>query len=338
MKKLFAIITAFVCSLSLSAQSSDEGRVSIKAMMPDGIVPDEAARNMETRMQRLLTSNGYADNDYAVRFVLTAKIDVTSKDVVPSTPARVSEKMDITFMVGDVVENKIYATSTVSVAGIGTTENKAMISAFTKVNPNTPALKEMLEEAKSKIVDFYTNNCSAEISRAKTMASTGNYDEAIARMMAVPDVCSTCYQECLSTATSIYQQKIDALSLQQLNKARNAWLENPNAKGAAAVADCLDEISPNSTYYADAEKLRQQVTNKLKADEQREWNFRMKQYNDRQAMLKRQYEDNKAYRNKQQEYNQTFKLSIVSACRDVGVAWASHQPKSIVKNIVRGWM
>lgn len=113
----------------------------------------------------------------------------------------------------------------VSVAGIGTNENKAMISAFTKVNPNMPVLKEMLEQAKTKIVDYYTNNYSDEISKAKTLASMGNYDEAIARMMAVPNVCSTCYQECLSTATSIYQQKIDALSLQQLNKQGLPWHE-----------------------------------------------------------------------------------------------------------------
>lgn len=314
-KLLLAIISAIMVSMSLPAQSSDEGRLPIKAMMPDDVVPDEAARNIETRMQRLLTSNGYADNHYAVRFVLTAKIDVTSKDVVPSNPVRVSEKMDITFMVGDVVENKIYATSTVSVAGIGTNENKAMISAFSKVNPDTPALREMLEQAKAKIVDYYTNNCSAEITLAKTLASMGNYDEAIARMMSVPNVCSTCYQQCQSAAVSFYQQKIDAFGLQQLNKARNAWLENPTIQGASTVAECLSGISPNSACYPDVEKFRTQVTSKLKADEQREWKFRLKQYEDSQA----------------------FKKSIVNACREVGVAWASNQPKSVVRNIIRGW-
>lgn len=45
-----------------------------------------------TRMQRMLVGNGYGDNGYVERFVLTAKVDVTSKDIVPSTPARVSEK------------------------------------------------------------------------------------------------------------------------------------------------------------------------------------------------------------------------------------------------------
>ncbi len=183
-------------------------------------------------MQRMLLSNGYGDNGYVERFVLTAKVDITSKDTVPSTPARVSEKMEVTFFVGDVIENKLYASCTLSLQGIGTNENKAMISAFSKLNPNHKDFGEMLEKAKSKIIDFYTNHCAEEISKARTMASIGNYDEAISRMMAVPNVCGDCYAQCQSTATSLYQQKIDAKGLQQLNKAHNVWMKCPDVEGA----------------------------------------------------------------------------------------------------------
>ena len=142
-------------SITTFAQTSDEGRISIQAMMPDDVIPMEASKNLTTRMQRMLVSNGYGDNGYVERFVLTAKVDVTSKDVVPSTPARVSEKMEVTFFVGDVVENKLYASCTISLQGIGTNENKAMISAFSKLNPNHKDFGEMLEKAKNKIVDFW---------------------------------------------------------------------------------------------------------------------------------------------------------------------------------------
>lgn len=40
---------------------------------------------------------------------------------------------------------------------------------------------------------------------------------------------------------------------------------------------------------------------------------------------------------KQYEDNQAFKRSIVSACRDIGVAFGKGQPRTIVRNIVRGW-
>lgn len=314
MRKLCILFTLWVSMLSL-AQTSDEGRISIRAIMADGEIPTEACRNLETRMQRMLASQGFGDYGYTERFVLTAKIDVTSKDVVPSTPARVSEKLDVTFMVGDVIENKIYASSTLSLAGIGTNENKALISAFSKINPNQTDLCEMLKQAKGKIVDFYTNHCDEEISKARTMASVGNYDEAISRMMAIPNVCSECYAKCQTAATTFYQQKIDAQGLQLLNKARNAWMKSQDAAGAQEVAQHLNSISPYSSCYPEVEKLRKEVTSKLNADALKEWNFQVKQYEDSQA----------------------YKKSIVKACRDVGMAWANNQPQSIVKNIIRGW-
>ena len=153
------------------------------------------------------------------------------------------------------------------------------------------------------------------ISKVRTMASVGNYDEAISRMMAVPNVCADCYDKCQVAATSFYQQKIDAYGLQLLNKARNAWMKSQDADGANEVAQYLNTISPHSSCYQDVEKLRKEVASKLNADELREWNFQQKQYEDSQA----------------------YKRSIVKACRDVGVAWANNQPQSIVKNIIRGW-
>lgn len=313
MKQILLFFTLLL-SLSVQAQTADEGRISIKAVMPDGDIPAEAARNMETRLQRVLTNAGFADNGYAERFVLTAKVDVTNKDIAPTTPARVSEKMDITFIVGDVVENKIYSTATVSVAGIGTNENKALISAFTKVNPNMKQLADMLTEAKEKIVDFYTNHCTEQQTAARTLASMGKYDEAISHMLAVPNVCADCYEQCQSLATTFYQQKIDAEALAQLEKARNAWMQNSNADGAAEVAACLNTISPYAASYKDAVKLRNTVAAKLKADEQREWNFQMLQYKDAQ----------------------TNKQAVIKAARDVAVAWASHRPSTVVK-VIRGW-
>lgn len=311
----FVVLILFMLSMTTFAQSTDEGRISIQAIMPDGVIPVEASNNLETRMQRMLVSNGFGDNGYVERFVLTAKVDVTSKDVVPSTPARISEKMDVTFFVGDVVENKLYASCTMSLQGIGTNENKALISAFSRLNPNQKIFAEMLEKAKVKIVDYYTNHCSEEINKARTMASVGNYDEAISRMLAVPNVCSDCYDKCQNVATVFYQQKIDAFGLQQLNMARNAWMKNQSEEGAYEVAQYLDKISPYSSCFAEADKLRSEVSSKLRADEQRAWEMQVKEYEDRQ----------------------NYKRSIVKACRVVGVAWANNQPKSIVKNIIRSW-
>ena len=322
MRNIVLALCLFVCTISL-AQGADEGRISIRALIPDRIILSaDADRQLETKMQQLLTNNGFADNQYAVRFVLTAKVDITSKDVVPSTPPRISEKLDVTFFVGDVVENKVYASTTLNLLGIGINENKACISAINNIKTDNPKFKEMLEQAKVKIIGYYTNSCNEQITRAQTLTAIGQYDEAIANMMSVPNICSDCFYQCQQAAVSIYQQKIDAFGRQQLEKARNAWIKNPNVDGAEEVVSIINKISPASSVFADVEKLRSEISAKLTADDQRElerqereWNLKVQAYKD----------------------GQTNKQAIIKACREVGVTWAKNQPKDITRTIIRGW-
>jgi hypothetical protein len=300
--------------------------IGINALVVDEKIPEEAARQLETKLQSALTANGYADNGYTDRFVLTAKVDITEKDVVPTTPARISEKMDITLMVGDVVENKIYSSVTLQSSGIGTNENKAFISAFRNIKGNNPKIQQMLDEAKAKILDYYTYHCDEIIRRANTLASTQKYDEAIALLVAVPNVCSDNFVKCQQEAGNIYQKKIDAESTELLEKAKAIWATNASAAGAKEVADIICKINPMCSNYSNVESLRNTVESKLQADAKREWEFKMRKYQDSQNFKIRQHED-----------NQIFKLSLVNAAKEIGVAWGMNQPKTVFKKVVRNW-
>ena len=289
--------------------------ISIMAQVVDEKIPDEAARQLETKLQSVLTANGYADKGYTERFVLTAKVDITQKDVTPTTPARISEKMDITLMVGDVVENKLFTSVTIQASGIGTNENKAFISAFRNIKGENPKIQQMLNDAKTKIMDYYTNHCPEIIQRAQGLVATQSYDEAIAMLVSVPNVCNDCFTQCQQQAGQVYQQKIDAEATALLEKARNVWATNSNTTGANEVADIISQINPKSDNYASVVSLRNTVSAKLQADARRSWDLKMKQYED----------------------NQQFKRSLVDAAKAIGVAWGQHQPTTIYKSIIRHW-
>lgn len=141
------------------------------------------------------------------------------------------------------------------------------------------------------------------------------YDEAIFRLMSVPDVCRACYEKCQKEAVSIYQQKIDAEGAELLNQAKAAWMKQPNAAGAQEVAAIIGRIDPKAKNYNAVENFRNEVGSKLQVDAKREWDFQMKQYEDRQV----------------------FKNSIVEACKAVGVAFGNGQPKEVAKTVVQKW-
>ena len=313
-KSYLLICLAFAIS-NASYAATDDSRISINALVADEAIPSEAVSILENKLVMALTANGFADNGYAERFVLTAKADVVSKDIVPSIPPRISQKIDITLAVGDIVENKVYSTYTMTTIGTGTNDTKAFVSAFTKINPQKDELQNMLAEAKTKIVDYYTKNTDEIINNAKALAAMQKYDEAIFRLMSVPNIYNKGYKDCQSAAVAIYQQKINHEAETLLAKAKNIWASSPNDTGAQQVAELISKINPKADNYQSVETFRKQVEDKLQDDAKREWEFLMKQY----------------------ENNQAFKQSIVSACRDIGVAYGKGQPKSTTTTIVRGW-
>ena len=289
--------------------------ISINALVVDENIPEEATRQLETKLQSALTANGYADNGYTERFVLTAKVNITQKDIASTTPVRISEKMDIILMVGDVVENKNFASVTIQTTGIGINDNKAFISAFHKINGNNPQIQQMLNDAKTKITDYYTVHCPEIIIRAQGLVSKQAFDEAISLLTSVPNLCEDCFIKCQQQSIAIYQQKIDYEATELLEKAKTIWATHQNVDGANKVADIIGQINPQSTHYAQVVSMREIVSAKLNADERRDWDFKMKQYEDKQL----------------------FKRSIIDTVKTVGVAWAQHQPSTIYKTIVRSW-
>lgn len=289
--------------------------ISFCAQVIDEKIPEEAARLLETKLQSALTTNGYADNGYTERFVITAKVDITQKDITPTTPARISEKMDITLMVGDVVEDKLFASVTIQTAGIGINENKAFISAFRNIRGDNPKIQQMLNEAKIKITDYYTNHCSEFLQRAQELTESQNYDESIALLVSIPNVCNDCFSQCQQQAEVTYQKKINSEAIELIERAKTIWATNQNANGANEVANIICQINPKSANYAQVLSLRNAISSKLQADAKQEWDFKMKQYED----------------------NQAFKRGIVDAVKAIGVAWGQNQPTTVYRTVIRHW-
>lgn len=321
MKKIVTMIVAMLMATMSMAQ--DYGRIAINVLVPTlPNVPEEARAALETKMQQVATQYGLASNGLTDRFVMTAKVNVTSKDVTPTTPVKISQKMEVTFFIGDVIDNKVYESVMLSVAGIGQSEAQSMIKAFNQIKPANPKLKTFVENAERKIIEYYTNNCSYILTEANTLTQQRKYDAAIAKLMAVPEVCKECYEQCMAKAVEVYQSKIDNEGAILVQQARNKWLITRDYAAATKALSILSEIEPLSKAQTDANKLVEEIDVHLReldavAEEQRkqEWEFAIKQYNDR---VKTQHK-------------------LIDAAREVGVAFGNNQPKTITKNIISLW-
>ena len=343
MKTITIILIGFCLQLNLQAQDSNNNeKIYIGVLQPNRTeITQEASKQLENTMKKLIAANGIAGDDPSNRFIMTAKVDILSKDIISGMPQRVSQRINFTFIIGDVIENKIFETLTITATGIGTNENKSFISAIRNIRPGNKELVAFLDKAKNEIITYYANRCTEIIQEAHKQAAAQQYDAAIHTLMLMPSVCN-CADECQQLAIQLYKEKIENDAASLLNKAKAAWVKSPDASGASIAASFLTQIPGNTSSQPGVDALMKEINEKLRDDEKREWEFKMKKYNDRierekreyQARLEREKQNHQARMAQQQAENAT-RRQLIEACRQVGLEYAKNQPETITLNYNR---
>lgn len=314
MKKI-QLIAIFIFSFCFYGNAqvtvNDFGRIVINTYLPDNTsLTSEAKKMLETKLNQITTNNGVGGSQANPRFIITASVNIGSKDIISGPPQMIAQNIDLTLFIGDAINNTVFSNTTLSLKGVGTNENKAFIDAFKNINPKNKEVLAFLEEGKNKIILFYASQCEFIIKNAQSLVSLENFDEAIYLLSQVPEISKECYFKCSDLLGIVYQQKIDADCKTKLNSAKIIWEGKQYADGEENVIGLLSEINPKSSCFKDAETLIKQISNKLKADEKEKLNRALKQYNDKLNL------ENKK----------------IDAYKEVAVEYAKNQPKTITYN------
>ena len=221
---------------------------------------------------------------------------------------------------------------TVNSIGVGTNETKAYIAAIKNIKTQNEDVKQFIKKAKEEIVNYYELRCEIIKDEAAKKAAAYEYQEAMYLLMQVPDVCD-CSEECQTLLIKYYNEYIKVYSAELLNQAKSLWAAEPNADGAAKVADVIARVPGDTDRQNEFDELISEISSKLKADELREWEFKKKVYQDN---LEKQRRDDAA-RLEQQRSDNAARRQYIEAARQVGIAYAQNRPKTITyqQNIIR---
>ena len=343
MKRIITtLLFVFVFILQAQAQvkMDDFGRIILNTCLPDNLgLPSEAKQFLETKLTQITSSNGIGGSQANPRFVITANVNLGSKDIIAGAPLMVAQNVNLTLIIGDAVNSQIFSTLPLSLKGVGTNENKALIEAFKTINIQSKGIKSFLEEGKNKIISYYSTNCDFIIKRADALAKQGKYNEAIYNLSLVPDACKECYFQCLDVLAKVYQDKIDADGKTKLNVAKAKWASMQNSEGADQVSEIINTIDPNAACQPEVTKFINTIDAKLKADAKAKWLLKVKQYEDRVVLQKENMriaeEKSKRddeYRESQSQRNLELDKVRINAYRQVAIEYAKNQPKSITYN------
>ena len=312
MKKYF-VLCCLTISLFLNAQTNtDANRIVLNSVVldPENKLPQETKIQLEHKLSQIATENGMGGTSINPRFVIAAKVNTSTKDIIAGPPQMVALNLEVIFYIGDAVENTLYSSTSLSLKGVGINENKAFINAIQNINIKNKLLTDFTNTGKNKIVEYYNNQCDFIIKKSSTLSNQQKYEEAIYELMQVPQVSKSCYEKCLSAVQPIYQKMIDRNGQLLLDEAKQSWFANQNTKGAADAGKKLTLIDPIASSYKEAIKLTESIRKKIEADEKRNWDFKMKKYND--------------------EYNLTQQR--IEAAKEVAITYYKNQPQTIIYN------
>ncbi len=310
---LFSALTGF--SQNTKSSADDMGRIALAAFVPQQIdkMPEAARSLLKNKLSQIVTKSGMGGSAAKERFIITANVNVLTKDVLPSAPPLTQFNLEVTFYIGDGIEGTKFTSTSVSVKGTGENETKAYIAALKNISPSNPEIQSFVEAGKTRIVEYYNSKCDFILKEAQSLASQNKYDESISKLISIPEVCKACYDKAMDAVAPIYQKQIDRACKQRLMEATTAWNAAQDLYSAENAGAILSQIEPGAACYKDAQVLSSKIAQRVKELDQREWKFQMKQQQDDVDIQK----------------------ATIKAARDIGVAYGNNQPDVVYK--VYGW-
>ena len=292
MKKILLALTLMGCLFQTRAQVKldDFGRIVLNTFVsPQLKIPEEARKSLETKLSQIATLNGMGGSAANPRFIITAAVNVGTKDIVPGPPQLVAQNLEVTLFTGDAEADIRFSNLVLNVKGVGTNENKAFIDAFKNINPRNKDIAAFLEEGKNKIVSYYAAQCDIILKQADALAAQYKYDEALYKLMTIPETCQECYARSRDGASAIFNRKIESDCTEKVKQARLLWAAESNEAGAAKAVEVLTGIIPSEGCKAEIGKISAEISRKLQDDQRKKYEFDMlemqKKYDTEQKRL-----------------------------------------------------
>ncbi len=271
MKKLLILGTILLAGIG-SAAAQCEIPLDIVPTQGGGFkVPEATQQMLMTRLTTAALASGEVSQNGNAPFFLTARFDHINKGVLPGPPMQHTVSTELTLMIGGEKEfgeasnKQIFATETLTLKGVGNSEEKALANALQRLNGKNQTLRSFIAEGRDKIIEYYDKNTPALLQRAEKASALGNYDEALSYVVMVPE-CSSGYASALSATKKYYSKYADFMGDRLVKEARNIWAANPTPEQISQLLALLENVPVGSSAEKEAEKLYKEMEASLKDD------------------------------------------------------------------------
>ena len=257
------------------SQNCDIQLVPIVTPSADGSYYPQVVNFLTNRLRVLTSQSTNTSGLVSDQFAIAVSYDILDKQIIAGSPIKIVYDLNLSLFILNINDEKIYASYSKVLKGVGDNESKSLINAFRKLSIENNDIRLFVQSGRERILDYFDNNYQNIIRTAQTLSAMKNYDAAITKLMAVPECCVG-YESVLNELKNTYQNFVNQHCEENLAQAKAAWVASPNIDGASIAGVYLSEIYPDASCFQDAMNLYKEIQRKIGE----EWKFVMRQWED----------------------------------------------------------
>ena len=285
MKKIISLVFLFVSFIFFAQNKSDIGKLYLGISFNEdqfNTFDQSVLKKVEGKLIQILAENGIAASGYNNGIIIEPNIIINNNEIVEGGMQNINvTKITLQILIKQDQTQKIFTSLSKDLKGTGKTTDIAINNAINSLSSNDSSISNFIEKSKSKINQYYEQNCSSIINRASSLEKTGQYEEALALIMSVPESAS-CYNNAQNKALETYKN--------YQKKNCNSFIKQAQAsiaeKNYSLALENLTQIDSTSPCNTQSNALIKSVENKISAEEKKELDLLMKLHNDAVSLEK----------------------------------------------------
>ena len=258
---LLLFLGGIFCTQAMDYESEDE--LSISVVVPlqmEGLTAAQVSK-LESKLLRMVSNYGIAGEGYTNKFILYPKYEIYDHKVVEGLQNVHVIEVELNLIVKEVKTGKIYSVFSQEIKGDGYSKKEAIDQSISKIKTKGDDIKDFLQSAKTKILEYYRSNCDRLYSEATTMINQKRYNEAIALLYPVPkEVGGECYEKIQRKLNEAYDGYLNKTCEKKLASAETEISKNNDG----AALEILGSIEAESNCHTSALKLTASIKAKTK--------------------------------------------------------------------------
>ncbi len=312
--KLFIVLNVFFVTAIKAQLTESDGmsKIALSVIMPDNLEGLNASQlsNIETKIVDIVSIYGLSATGYDNSFVIYPKFAIYETSVVEGGMQNITvTNCEFSLIIKQISNNIIFSSISKQLKGSGYSQQEAITNSISKIDVNDNAFAGFINIAKQKIISYYNSRCGDLILKADALAKKQEYGQALGILVAIPEEVS-CYNKVQDRTIIIYKAYQNQVCAKQIMEAKVAIAQ----KNFSGALNALGSIDPSTICFAEAKQLIKSTESKIDAEQQKQWNLRMKMYED----------------------NISLERQRLQAAKEVAISYANAHPKTITYlNIIR---